>query len=149
MYTHTQLLFPDSHSESDSQSSISSRACMDVVCVIDITVPEELSHRKRALEEIIQACSLVHAKFHLIEVGLSTYYPLIHTCCMSSLNTLNHEWWHGEKSSKWWCVEKKCFNFSFFSGRYLHGIFFLKQNNILGSYTNLNRLLISFFTCLT
>lgn len=92
MYTHTQLLFPDSHSESDSQSSISSRACMDVVCVIDITVPEELSHRKRALEEIIQACSLVHAKFHLIEVGLSTYYPLIHTCCMCSLNTLNHEW---------------------------------------------------------
>ncbi|KAI5732534.1 hypothetical protein M8J76_001396 [Diaphorina citri] len=57
----------DSHSETDSQSSLSSKALMDVVCVIDVSVPSDLSHRRRALDEIIQACSLVNAKLNLIE----------------------------------------------------------------------------------
>uniref|UniRef100_A0A8D8RUT1 mitogen-activated protein kinase kinase kinase n=1 Tax=Cacopsylla melanoneura TaxID=428564 RepID=A0A8D8RUT1_9HEMI len=57
----------DSHSETDSQSSLSGKPCMDVVCVVDISVPDQLSHRKRALEEIVQACSLVNAKVQHIE----------------------------------------------------------------------------------
>nr|CAD7429623.1 unnamed protein product [Timema monikensis] len=40
---------------------------MDVACVIDLHQPEHLSHRKRALEEVKQACALVHANIYPIQ----------------------------------------------------------------------------------
>nr|CAD7445915.1 unnamed protein product [Timema bartmani] len=40
---------------------------MDVACVIDLHQPEHLSQRKRALEEVKQACALVHANIYPIQ----------------------------------------------------------------------------------
>lgn len=42
---------------------------MDVVCVIDIVHPENLAHRKKALEEVRQATELVNANTHHIQVS--------------------------------------------------------------------------------
>lgn len=54
---------------SDGVSTITSqRPRMDVVCVIDIHLQDHLNHRKRALEEIKQACTLVSANLHQIQV---------------------------------------------------------------------------------
>ncbi|KAJ4441945.1 hypothetical protein ANN_11809 [Periplaneta americana] len=56
---------------------------MDVVCVIDLHQPEHLTHRKRALEEVRQACVLVnanmnHIQFEKLDFGetnvLDTFY---------------------------------------------------------------------------
>uniref|UniRef100_A0A1B6D1S4 mitogen-activated protein kinase kinase kinase n=2 Tax=Clastoptera arizonana TaxID=38151 RepID=A0A1B6D1S4_9HEMI len=45
----------------------SQRVKMDVVCIIDIHLQDHLNHRKRALEEIKQACALVNANLHQIQ----------------------------------------------------------------------------------
>lgn len=55
-------------SQSEGVSTVASnRFRMDVVCVIDLHQPEHLQHRKRALEEIKQACSLVNANLHHVQ----------------------------------------------------------------------------------
>lgn len=43
---------------------------MDVVCVIDLQHQLHLGHRKHALEDVRQACTLVHANLHHIQVWL-------------------------------------------------------------------------------
>lgn len=53
-------------SHSDVLSS--QRPTMDVVCIIDLHQPQHLSHRKRALDEIKQACNSANAILHLIQV---------------------------------------------------------------------------------
>lgn len=56
-------------SQSEGVSTVASnRFRMDVVCVIDLHQPEHLQHRKRALEEIKQACTLVNANLHHVQV---------------------------------------------------------------------------------
>lgn len=46
------------------------RPRMDVVCVIDTQQIENLSHRKCALDELKQACALVNANLHQIQVRM-------------------------------------------------------------------------------
>lgn len=41
---------------------------MDVACVIDTVHSEHLSHRKCAFDELKQACSLINANLHHIQV---------------------------------------------------------------------------------
>ncbi|XP_050428369.1 mitogen-activated protein kinase kinase kinase 15 isoform X3 [Adelges cooleyi] len=53
------------HSTSVS-SDISNRTKMDVVCVIDVVQTSNLSHRKRALEEVKQACTMVCANLFIV-----------------------------------------------------------------------------------
>lgn len=55
------------HSASVS-SDISSRTKMDIVCVIDVVQTSNLSHRKRALEEVKQACMMVNANLFIVSV---------------------------------------------------------------------------------
>lgn len=43
------------------------RSCMDVVCVIDLLQAENSSQRKRAWEEVKEACTLVNANAHHIQ----------------------------------------------------------------------------------
>ncbi|XP_075217555.1 apoptotic signal-regulating kinase 1 isoform X2 [Lycorma delicatula] len=43
------------------------RPRMDMVCVVDLHQAEHLANRKRALEEVKQACNLVNANFHYIQ----------------------------------------------------------------------------------
>ncbi|GLH08065.1 Serine/threonine-protein kinase Tao [Gryllus bimaculatus] len=55
-----------SHSDTSGHTTVTShvhgqRPHMDVVCVIDLHQADHLSHRKRALEEVRQACALVSA----------------------------------------------------------------------------------------
>lgn len=45
-----------------------SRPRLDVACVIDTHQPENLAHRKCALEELKQACSSVNANMQHIQV---------------------------------------------------------------------------------
>ncbi|XP_059610269.1 mitogen-activated protein kinase kinase kinase 15 isoform X4 [Phlebotomus argentipes] len=72
--------FPEYHSvrQTDSMSNLSdmsgntttqqsNRPRMDVACVIDTHQSENLQHRKSALEEIKQACSLVNANLQYIQ----------------------------------------------------------------------------------
>lgn len=65
----------DNRSVTDSVGSESSlplcqqRPRMDVACVLDLHQPEHLSHRKKALEELKQACHLVNAELHHIQVN--------------------------------------------------------------------------------
>uniref|UniRef100_A0A1L8DKG4 mitogen-activated protein kinase kinase kinase n=1 Tax=Nyssomyia neivai TaxID=330878 RepID=A0A1L8DKG4_9DIPT len=72
--------FPEYHSvrQTDSMSNLSdmsgntttpqsNRPRMDVACVIDTHQTENLQHRKCALEEIKQACSLVNANLQYIQ----------------------------------------------------------------------------------
>ncbi|XP_055699496.1 mitogen-activated protein kinase kinase kinase 15 isoform X3 [Phlebotomus papatasi] len=88
--------FPEYHSvrQTDSMSNLSdmsgntttpqgNRPRMDVACVIDTHQTESLQHRKSALEEIKQACSLVnanlqHIQFEKLDFGetnvLDTFY---------------------------------------------------------------------------
>lgn len=49
---------------------MSNRAKMDIVCVIDIVQTSNLSHRKRALEEVKQASILTNANLTIISVLL-------------------------------------------------------------------------------
>lgn len=44
------------------------RPRMDVVCLIDTVQAEHLTDRKCAFDELRQACSLVNANFHPIQV---------------------------------------------------------------------------------
>lgn len=65
--------------QTDSMSNISElsgntavqhgRPRLEVACVIDVNQPEKLSHRKCALEELKQACSLVNANLTHIQVS--------------------------------------------------------------------------------
>ncbi|XP_074094612.1 apoptotic signal-regulating kinase 1 isoform X2 [Cotesia typhae] len=55
------------HSDVSGNTTISTKPKIQVVCVIDLTQPENLSDRKRALEEIKQACSLVNTSFNMVQ----------------------------------------------------------------------------------
>lgn len=60
-----------SHSDTSGQTlqqGIMIRPHMDVVCVIDICQSDNLPFRKKALDEVKQACSLVGANFTHIQV---------------------------------------------------------------------------------
>jgi mitogen-activated protein kinase kinase kinase 5 len=61
-----------SHSDASGHTTVTShqvqRPRMDVVCVIDVHQPEHLTHRKRALDEVRQACVLVNANMNHIQV---------------------------------------------------------------------------------
>lgn len=63
-----------SHSDASGHTTVTShqvqRPRMDVVCVIDVHQPEHLAHRKRALDEVRQACVLVNANMNHIQVCL-------------------------------------------------------------------------------
>ncbi|PSN44121.1 Mitogen-activated protein kinase kinase kinase 15 [Blattella germanica] len=76
-----------SHSDASGHTTVTShqaqRPRMDVVCVIDLHQPEHLAHKKRALEEVRQACALVnanmnHIQFEKLDFGetnvLDTFY---------------------------------------------------------------------------
>lgn len=73
----------DNRSVTDSVGSESSiplcqqRPRMDVACVLDIHQPEHLTQRKKALEELRQACHLVNADLHHIQVGLTITLHLL------------------------------------------------------------------------
>lgn len=41
---------------------------MDVACVLDLQQSEHLAQRKKALDEVRQACNLVNANIHHIQV---------------------------------------------------------------------------------
>lgn len=67
--------------QTDSMSNLSdmsgntavqtNRPRMDVACVIDLTVhTENIAHRKCAFDELKQACSLVNANLHQIQVNV-------------------------------------------------------------------------------
>lgn len=64
----------DTRSVTDSVGSDGSlqlsvqRPRMDVACVLDLNQVENLSQRKRALEELKQACLLLNAELHHIQV---------------------------------------------------------------------------------
>lgn len=45
------------------------RQKMDIACVINLTEPESVTHRKGALEELKHACALVCANLHLLQVS--------------------------------------------------------------------------------
>lgn len=64
--------------QTDSMSNLSdmsgntavqaNRPRMDVACVIDTVHVDHISHRKCALDELKQACSLTNANLHQIQV---------------------------------------------------------------------------------
>lgn len=51
------------------------RPRMDVACVIDTLQAENLTHRKCALDELRQACSLVNANLQQIQVSTNAECP--------------------------------------------------------------------------
>lgn len=53
---------------SGNTAILTNRFRMDVACVIDTIQAENLPHRKCAYEELKQACSLVNANLHHIQV---------------------------------------------------------------------------------
>lgn len=55
-------------SDVSGHTTVSGRPRMDVACVLDLQQPEHLAQRKRALEEVKQACHLVNANMHHIQV---------------------------------------------------------------------------------
>lgn len=57
------------------------RPRMDVACVIDTLQAENLAHRKCALDELRQACSLVNANLQQIQVSLIVYLYRITLHC--------------------------------------------------------------------
>lgn len=57
---------------------------MDAVCVIDLHQTEYLSHRKKAFEEVKQACAAVSANCNHVQVSCFLY--CIHYCLFFSLN---------------------------------------------------------------
>ncbi|KAG8238445.1 hypothetical protein J437_LFUL002902 [Ladona fulva] len=80
MPTTTESDVPEYRSITDSvgsQSDVSvgcggvgsTKPRMDVVCVLDVHQPEHLSERKKALEEVKHACTLVNARCHQIQGG--------------------------------------------------------------------------------
>ncbi|XP_046837882.1 mitogen-activated protein kinase kinase kinase 15 isoform X1 [Vespa crabro] len=54
-------------SDVSGHTTVSGRPRMDVACVLDLQQPEHLAQRKRALEEVKQACHLVNANMHHIQ----------------------------------------------------------------------------------
>ena len=44
---------------------------MDSVCVIDLHRNEHLTQRKKALEDVLQACTLVNANCHHVQVFIN------------------------------------------------------------------------------
>lgn len=65
------FLMPDNRSlvaESLGSEISSQRPKMDIVCVIDLIQPQNLNHRKRALEEINKACIPLSANLQHIQV---------------------------------------------------------------------------------
>ncbi|XP_031844801.1 apoptotic signal-regulating kinase 1 isoform X2 [Nomia melanderi] len=55
------------HSDISAHTAILGRPKMDVACVLDLQQPEHLAQRRRALEEVRQACNLVNANIHHIQ----------------------------------------------------------------------------------
>ncbi|XP_054006439.1 mitogen-activated protein kinase kinase kinase 15 isoform X2 [Hylaeus anthracinus] len=55
------------HSDMSGHTMISARPKMDVACVLDLQQPEHLVQRRKALEEVRQACNLVNANMHHIQ----------------------------------------------------------------------------------
>ncbi|CAL7938490.1 unnamed protein product [Xylocopa violacea] len=55
------------HSDISGHTTVSGRPRMDVACVLDLQQTEHLAQRRRALEEIRQACNLVNANMHHIQ----------------------------------------------------------------------------------
>ncbi|XP_076165507.1 apoptotic signal-regulating kinase 1 isoform X4 [Ptiloglossa arizonensis] len=55
------------HSDISGHTTIPGRPKMDVACVLDLQQPEHLAQRRRALEEVRQACNLVNANMHHIQ----------------------------------------------------------------------------------
>lgn len=55
------------HSDVSSHTTICGRPRMDVACVLDLQQPQCLAQRKKALEEVRQACNLVNANMHHIQ----------------------------------------------------------------------------------
>jgi hypothetical protein len=56
-------------SDMSGNTAVPVRQKMDVACVIDIAQPENLAHRKCALEELKQACGHVSANLQLLQVS--------------------------------------------------------------------------------
>lgn len=48
---------------------VSNRLRMDAVCVIDLHHSDHLNHRKKAFDEVRQACTAVNANCHHVQVG--------------------------------------------------------------------------------
>lgn len=49
------------------------RSKMDVVCMVDTNIPNNLHHRKTVLKEIINACDSVNANLHHETVFINYY----------------------------------------------------------------------------
>ncbi|XP_070165357.1 mitogen-activated protein kinase kinase kinase 15 isoform X2 [Polyergus mexicanus] len=54
-------------SDISGHTTIPGRPRMDVACVLDLQQPEHLAQRKKALDEVRQACNLVNANIHHIQ----------------------------------------------------------------------------------
>ncbi|XP_043266152.1 mitogen-activated protein kinase kinase kinase 15 isoform X3 [Colletes gigas] len=55
------------HSDISGHTTICGRPKMDVACVLDVQQQEHLAQRRKALEEVRQACYLVNANIHHIQ----------------------------------------------------------------------------------
>ncbi|XP_076294931.1 apoptotic signal-regulating kinase 1 isoform X4 [Lasioglossum baleicum] len=55
------------HSDISGHTTILGRPKMDVACVLDLQQPEHIAQRRKALEEVRQACNLVNANMHHIQ----------------------------------------------------------------------------------
>lgn len=55
-------------SDISGHTTVTGRPRMDVACVLDLQQSEHLAQRKRALDEVRQACNLVNANIHHIQV---------------------------------------------------------------------------------
>ncbi|KAG7190279.1 hypothetical protein KM043_006396 [Ampulex compressa] len=55
------------HSDISGHTTVSGRPRMDVACVLDLQQSEHLAQRRRALEEVRQACNLVNANMYHIQ----------------------------------------------------------------------------------
>jgi len=56
-------------SDTSGYTTVPGRPRMDVACVLDLQQPEHLAQRKKALDEVRQACNLVNANIHHIQVS--------------------------------------------------------------------------------
>ncbi|GAB1865602.1 mitogen-activated protein kinase kinase kinase [Camponotus japonicus] len=54
-------------SDISGHTTVPGRPRMDVACVLDLQQPEHLAQRKKALDEVRQACNLVNANIHHIQ----------------------------------------------------------------------------------
>jgi len=55
-------------SDISGHTTVPGRPRMDVACVLDLQQSEHLVQRKKALDEVRQACNLVNANIHHIQV---------------------------------------------------------------------------------